>query len=170
MSLQSPLSKLYTSLIDRIKTKTPGIKFISQDLGQLEFYDDRPPVTFPCLLIDVGELNFTDAGNGMQIALTNITLRLALATYSDVSSLTSDQIRALGLQFYELEHQLCSDLHNWTPPHDELGALVRAATNTEKRDDNIRVRQITFSTSLQYDADTIDPTVTPMEITFNLNP
>jgi hypothetical protein len=61
-------------------------------------------------------------------------------------------VRELGLKHYEIEHQLGNLLHNWQPPHDELGALTRIATATEKRDDNIRVRVITFSIAMQYDA------------------
>lgn len=167
--LQSPISKLYNAVLDRIKSAVPGIRFINQDLGQLEFYDTKPPVSWPCVLIDVGELNFEEHLHNMQIATANIIIRLALTTYSDVSSLTTDQVRELGLKFFELEHELCNVLHNWQPPHDELGALVRTATATEKRDDNIRVRQITFTTSLQYDAEALAPTETPLDIIFTQN-
>lgn len=166
--LQSPISKLYTAVLDRIKAAAPGIRFITQDLGQLEFYDTKPPVSWPCVLIDVGDLNFEDGSHNFQIANASITLRLALTTYSDVSSLTSDQVRELGLEFYELEHKLGNVLHNWQPPHDELGALVRTATATEKREDNIRVRQITFTTTLQYDGDALAPTETPIQFNFQI--
>jgi hypothetical protein len=167
--MQSPLSKLYISVIDRFKAVLPSIRFITQDLGQLEFYDSKPPVSWPCALIDVGELVFEEALNNMQIANATITVRLALTTYSDVSSLSTDQVRELGLKFYELEHEVCAALHNWQPPHDELGVLVRTASNTEKRDDNIRVRQITFSITMQYDSTNIAPTTLPMNINTTIN-
>jgi hypothetical protein len=167
--LQSPISKLYTAILNRIKTNAIGIRFISQDLGQLEFYDNKPNVSFPCVLIDVGELNFEEGLHNLQIATATITLRLALTTYSDVSSLTTAEVRGKGLEYYELEHRLCNLLHNWRPEHDEIGAIIRTATATEKRDDNIRVRQITFSTSLQYDADALAPTETPLQVNFTIN-
>lgn len=168
--MNSPISKLYTAILDRIKIKVPAIRYISQDLGQLEFYDDKPPVSWPCVLIDVGDLNYEDASCGLQLATANITIRLALTTYSDVSSLTTAQVRELGLQFYELEHELSNILHNWQPPHDELGAIVRTASATEKRDDNIRVRQITFSTSLQYDSHSLAPSPTPIQFLTTIQP
>lgn len=170
MSLQSPFSKLYTATMQRITDVMPDIKFISQDLGQLDFYDERPPVTFPCALIDISEAAYEDAANDMQLVNANVTIRLAHATYSDVSNLPNAQVRELGLKYYETEHQLGNGLHNWQPPHDELGVLTRTATATEKRDDNIRVRVMTFSTCMQYDATLITPTPTPMEVVPNMLP
>ncbi len=170
MSLQSPFGKLYTSIMERITEAMPAIKFISQDLGQLDFYDDKPPVTWPCVLIDITEASFEEYLNDLQTVNANVTIRLAHTTYSDISNLSNTQVRELGLKHYELEHELCSYLHNWQPPHDELGVLTRIATATEKRDDNIRVRMITFSTCMQYDATLITPTPTPMEVVPNMLP
>jgi hypothetical protein len=163
MSNQSPLSKLYLAIQAHIKNNVPEIRFISQDLGQLEFYDDKPPVSYPCVLVDVGELLYEDASHNMQIASASVTLRLALASYSDVSNLAPAQVQNKALEFYDIENKLSSTLHNWQPANEFLGAMYRTATSTEKRDDNIRVRQITFSTSIQFNGDEIIPTPTPLQ-------
>jgi hypothetical protein len=163
--MNSPFAKLYTALITAIQATMPAIRYVSQDYGQLEFYDNTPPVSWPCVLLDVGDATFSDASHNMQLVNATVTLRLAHASYSDISSLPPAQVRELGLKHYELEHELCNILHNWQPPHDELGALTRIATATEKRDDNIRVRTITFSTSMQYDStSTAVSTPTPLVI------
>jgi hypothetical protein len=176
MPLQSPFANLYTAIMQRINTAMPAIKFISQDLGQLDLYDERPPVSWPCVLIDIGDAAFEDAGNNLQLATANVTLRLSHTTYSDISNLPNAQVRELGLKYYELEHELCSYLHGWQPvdaqgnEYDELGELCRVATATEKRDDNIRVRLITFSVAMQYDTTLINPTATPMQVVPNMLP
>jgi hypothetical protein len=168
MNNQSPLSKLYLAIVAFIETNVPEIRFISQDLGQLEFYDDKPPVSYPCVLIDVGELLYEDASHNMQIASASVTLRLALASYSDVSNLPNAQVRNKALEFYNIEHKLSSALHNWQPAEEMLGAMYRTATSTEKRDDNIRVRTIVFTTSIQYNGHIAQTTIIlpPLESTF----
>lgn len=165
--ITSPVANLYTATLDKIKSAAPSIRYINQDLGQLDFYDDKPPVSWPCALVDVGELTYNDAIHGMQIAAVNITIRLGLLSYSDTSSLATDQLRALGLQYYQLEHELGNALHKWQPAFDEIGTLVRVSVSTEKRDDNVRVRVLTFTCTLQYDGDALAPTITPLEIIAN---
>ena len=161
--MQSPLSKLYLAIVAHIETNVPEIRFISQDLGQLEFYDDKPPVSYPCVLIDVGELAYENMGQNMQIATASVTLRLALASYSDVSNLPNAQVRNKALEFYDIENKLSTLLHNWQPANEFLGAMYRTATSTEKRDDNIRVRNIVFATSIQFNGDDIIPTPTDLQ-------
>lgn len=161
--MQSPLSNLYTSFIERVKLVAPEIRFISQDTGQLEFYESTPPVSFPCLLVDIADLQFEEHMNSMQIAQVEIKARLALLNHSNPSNLSPTQVRELALKDYELEHMLGNGLHRWTPPHDELGTLSRTSSATEKREDNIRVRVLTFSCAIQYDGTYIAPTELPIE-------
>lgn len=163
MSNQSPLSKLYLAIVAHIQTHIPEIRFISQDLGQLEFYEDKPPVSYPCVLIDVGELLYEDASHDMQIATASVTLRLALASYSDVSNLAPALVQSKAMEFYDIENKLSGALHNWQPANEFLGTMYRTVTSTEKRDDNIRVRHITFSTSIQFNGTDIIPTPMPLQ-------
>jgi hypothetical protein len=78
-------------------------------------------------------------------------LRIALDTYSDSSNLAPASVRDQALKYYELEHTLGNALHQWQPPHDELGHLARVAASTEKRDDNIRIRQLSYTCAIEYD-------------------
>jgi len=156
--------------MDKIKIVAPNMRYISQDLGQLEFYDDKPPVSWPLSLIDIGEATFEEYLHNLQTVNVNVTIRIAHCTYSDVSNLPNTQVRELALTFYELEHAIGNALHNWTPPHDELGALTRISTSTEKRDDNIRVRVLTFNVSMQYDSEAISMRTIPLNVIGNTNP
>ena len=46
-------------VIETLKEEVPALRWIDADEGQLDFYtDDRPPVAFPCCLV---ELSMTDA-------------------------------------------------------------------------------------------------------------
>jgi hypothetical protein len=148
MALQSPEANLLNSLIEKIAEITADEKavyrYIEQDLGQLENYEMRPAVAWPCALIDIEELQYTDMQNHLeQMATGIITIRVGLVKYTDASNLTPVSIRDKAFQFYEVERRLCKALHGWAP--EGFGKLLRRAAGTERRDDDIRVRVIKFA-------------------------
>lgn len=161
--MQNPAANLYTAILAIIDEQMNEIRYASQDLGQIDFYDEKPPVSFPAALIDIDIPDFTDAGNACQLATANVTIRLAHTTYSDVSNLAPPDVRNLGLKLLDLEFKLRSLLHTWQPDLEDVGHLMCTSILTEKRDDNIRVRQLSFTTGIQYDANTIKPSKTPFQ-------
>lgn len=137
--LKSANANLLDGLITRIQQGVEEIRFIAQDVGQLENYDIRPAVSFPCLLIDLEDFNFSDNANyNLQQAEGIVSFRLGLVKYTDVNSLSTPQWRENALRYYELEHRLFNCLHGWSPVG--FGRLLRRATATERREDDIRVR------------------------------
>jgi len=144
MPVQSPFSQLYLSIVERIKTEVPEIKYIDQDLGQMENYDMRPAVAFPCALVDIDEFDFTDIGcNRTQNADGFVIIRLANPQWSSSSGNTTTAVREMGLSYYEVEHKLIQKLHGYAP--EGFNRLMRRKVRTEKRDDLYRVRIIAFS-------------------------
>lgn len=137
--LKSANANLFDRLITQVQQGVEEIRFVAQDVGQLENYDIRPAVSFPCLLIDLDDFNFSDsANNNTQQAEGIIIFRLGLVKYTDVNNLTTPQWRENALRYYELEHRLFTCLHGWSPVG--FGRLLRRATATERREDDIRVR------------------------------
>ena len=60
--IESPQANLFQSLIEKLKT-IDGLRYIDQDIGQLEHYEMRPAVSWPCCLIDIAEFNYSDQQN-----------------------------------------------------------------------------------------------------------
>ncbi|SEW02096.1 hypothetical protein SAMN05428988_1328 [Chitinophaga sp. YR573] len=137
--LLSPNANLFESLIQRIEIEVPEIRYIDQDLGQLENYDKRPAVAFPCMLIDIDEFKYSDvAGSNHQIGEGLIQFRLGLVQYSNSNNIAPTNVRANALRYYELENKVYVALHSWAPVG--FSRLSRRVNVTEKRDDDIRVR------------------------------
>lgn len=149
--MSSPFATIYEAILTQVKTTVPEIREIEQDLGQLENYETRPPVSFPCLLIDMGQFNFDDmGGRNQQHADGQIVLRLADLAWSNSNSLTPAKIRAQALRFYEIEQKLHVALHGWR--NTGFSKLLRRSSVPEQRNDtNIRVRIITYATSFEDD-------------------
>jgi len=162
--MNSIFANMYLEIIERIKVKVPEIKYINQDFGQIDNYEERPPVSFPCLLIDFESFGFSDMGSNCQIAEGTVKLRLATAPFSNQSSITPDIVQAKAMAYYELETKLYQALHGWQG--NVFGYLMREGVETEKREDELRVRAISFSTCFQDNSATdmiglvvVDPTL-----------
>jgi hypothetical protein len=150
MPLQSPEANLLNDLINKIDSLTQGgnklIRYTEQDFGQLENYEMRPAVAWPCALIDVEEMQYSDQQNHHeQLAQCIVTIRIGLVKYTDANSITPTNIREKGLQFYETESEVAKALHGWAPTG--FGKLLRRAAGTEHREDDIRVRVLKFAIS-----------------------
>lgn len=142
--MNSPFANIYLALIAQLQTNVPELQWIDHDLGQLEAYDgDRPPVAWPCLLIDFNETSF-EQRQRHQDAEMLITLRLAHDQYQQTHAEVPEYVQQQALQYYEVEYKV----------HQALQAqglsllvnpLIRVSATTEKREnDNFRVRRLVY--------------------------
>lgn len=144
--MQSPKAILFNTILEQIKLKAPIIRYIDQDLGQLENYGLRPEVSWPCCLIDIEDFKYTDIQAGYsQLAEGIVSLRIGLVKYTESNNLTPTNIRSNALAYYDTEHVVFKALHGWAP--SGFSKLLRRADGTEKRDDDIRVRVVKFAIS-----------------------
>lgn len=143
--MNSPFSSLLTQIISRIAENT-NVRFVTQDIGQLENYEIRPAVSWPCCLIDIDAFNFTDAQNNYeQLGQGSITVRIGLVKYTDLNNLTPEAAIDNAVNYLETEQQVYKALHAWAP--EGFSRCMRINTITERRDDDIRVRVLKFSIS-----------------------
>ena len=142
---------LFDQIVKRLTLKVPELRFIDQDLGQLEHYSNQPAVSWPCALVDIKEFNFTDIGNDhLQLGTGLIQIRVAHTPYSPSNSLAPQDVREKAVGYYALEQKVFKSLHGW----QEIGfsKLLRRYERTESRNDNIRVRAIGYFTSYTDDS------------------
>ena len=147
MSLTSPFATIFLATKQRILTEVPAIAFIDQELGQLR-NGNRPPVSWPCILIDFEDFVFKDLGENVQTASGTVVLRLGFAPHSNSSSVTPAPYLEKAFAYYDLEWILHKAIHGWSPGTD-MGAFARIAAATQKRNDNYRVREIRYSIAFE---------------------
>ncbi|RYF86952.1 MAG: hypothetical protein EOO03_11175 [Chitinophagaceae bacterium] len=144
----APEAKLYLAIVERIQKEAPEVRYIEQDLGQLENYQIRPAVSWPCALIDLDEIDFSDAGNDLvQIGQGFVQIRVGLVKYTDSNNLTPKNIRPNALRYMEQAEKLANALHGWAP--EGFGRLLLRKSVTEKRDDDIRAKVLRFEISFK---------------------
>ena len=146
--MESLFAQLFLAIQTHIKANVPAIKWIDQDLGQLEAYDIRPAVEFPCVLIDFPVAAYSNESQLVQWADVNISIRLGFAPFTSANSVAPDVSKEQALEYYEIENDLVKALHGFTA--DEcIQPMMRISAATERREDSYRVRDIQFTTGTE---------------------
>jgi hypothetical protein len=166
--MTSTFAQLFVAIQNRIKAITidgdPAFKWIDQDLMQIESHngDDRPPVSWPAVTIDIDDAAFTNLSDLAQQGVITVIIRIGFPPFSATSSITPAAYRNKALYYYDLENALHLSLHGWTPGvveiddagpitadlSDVFGHFIRTRVKTERRNDRIRVRQLTYTLSM----------------------
>lgn len=147
--MESPFANLFIALQAKIATDVPEVKWIDQEFGQLESYNDRyrPAVLFPCVLIDFAGWSFDESSGRGQTGVGRIVLRVGYPPFTYSSSITPQAQKEKALFAFEIEHKLYKQLHGWT--FAPFSPFVRRRVDTEKREDDIRVRVIEFESNVK---------------------
>jgi hypothetical protein len=146
MALTSFYGQLLLKIQDFVKEKLPEIRYCDQDLGQLDHYQDRPAVSFPCLLVDFTGTNYDQMMQMEEMGTAQLTLKLGFAPFSSANSLGPIEVKEKALQYYEFENILYQTFKGYSAD-EMMQPLNRKQDGTQKRDDVYRVRIIIFETS-----------------------
>lgn len=141
--MNSPFAQLFLALQTHVKSTVTHINYVAQDTGQLSV-KGRPPVSFPCVLIDFDKFSFGNMGEGVQTASGEVVLKLGFAPLSPTAHNTPDEYKDMALSYYELEWALHKALHGWSA-RASFGSMIRVSADTQNRSDGYRVREIRYS-------------------------
>ena len=144
--MNAPFANIFTSLQARVQSKVPAIAYVDQELGQLNA--TRPPVSWPCLLVDFEEFEFTCIAENVQAAKGTIVLRLGFMPLSASSQATPSAYRERSLNYYDIEWQLHKAMQGWSPGVD-FGSMNRISATTQRRKDGYRVRELSYSIAFE---------------------
>ena len=136
------LKHIFTAVQNRITEAVSQVQYVGEDWGQLDFYAERPPVRFPCVLFDVDEVKFAGRGRvKIQDAAAVITLRIADYRAVNVSALSG--IDSPALDMYDLLTDIYKALEGLGD--ETFSGLTRKQLVRVRRDDGIREYRMTFA-------------------------
>lgn len=141
--MNSPFATLFLALQQHIHDSMPAIRHIDQNLGQLSIAG-RPPVSWPCALIDFDDFSFSDLAANVQLANGAVVISLGFAPYSASSQASPLPVVQQALAYYDLEWALHKVLQGWSPGSD-FGSLNRISAVTLNRTDGYRVRELRYA-------------------------
>lgn len=153
--MNSKFSQLFLALQQRLSGlggRDKTIRYIDHDLGQL--LQEKPPLSYPAVLIDMGEFNYKMLGRNVQTAEGIVKLKLVLSPHSATSSLTPIEQREKGLKFYEVEEAIHQALQQWQPVYliegrdtirpNYFGAFSRVEARTDNKRTDLRVCELSY--------------------------
>lgn len=137
--------ELIIAVCDRITSKVPVIRWVDIEDGQLDV-KDRPPVVFPCALVDMAYTDCRTLTGGTQRVKAQITVRVAFQrlTPSSVSSAPSGARLCALSRFNDL-----NALHGalqWWNGGGLFNPLQRLRCIPERRSGDVRVYSLTYET------------------------
>lgn len=152
MATNSYFGQLFIDLSEHIKTAVPEIKWIDQDFGQLEQFEYRPAVSFPCVLIDFPLANYSNTGELSQMGDITVQLRLGFAPFDKSHASAPLLVREKAVDYYSIEQKIFEAVQGWNTAYTQ--PLIRINAGTEQRlsasdqadSIGLRVRVINFST------------------------
>lgn len=136
------------ALLTQLKTAA-FVKWIDMDIGQLENYDERPPVVFPCALVDISYPNTEDQTEESRIQDCDcvITVRLGFQPKGATNAAAGPVLNALAFSLLDNVNTVASTLQGFYLP-DASEPLTRKSQLPERRDDGLKVYQLQFRCSL----------------------
>jgi hypothetical protein len=145
---QSYYSLLLVALKARIQQVIPEILLVEQDWRQIDNNDSTPGISWPCVLIDFTPSYFGVESEMGQWGDVTIQLRLAFPPVTAPATISEQAIAG-----YEMEAKLYKALQGWQPTGQDGNAigqpLTRLQVITEDRSDDIRVRIVYFTTTIE---------------------
>lgn len=137
------MKHIIQDMINRLSAEVTDLKYVGQDWGQLSFYNERPPVKFPCALIDFDGGSFSNEGRNVQEGILQFTV--TLADWSQrVSRPAPNDMQNRELAIYDLMEDVYKALQGWTGGTD-YSPFVRVAVGKQVSPEGYRVRTITFT-------------------------
>lgn len=132
-------------LIDHIKENMPSLSLVDEDYGQLEAIDkedvDTYPVTFPCVLIDIPETEWSNLSGKSQKGKAKVNVRLVIDCYDDTHYGSGTEEKTL--ERAEMVKELHKILQGFRP--DEDGELIREKSRFYTWSHGIKVYEMLYS-------------------------
>lgn len=140
--------------LNEVQQKLKGceaLKAINEDWGQLDSYSPNPPTVFPCALIDITDLIFSNIGKdnsatpvNRQMAEGTITIIIANLKLSNTNERAPKSQKENAWKIWKIIEDIHKLLHGWKPT-SASGALMRTRLRRIRRDDGIQEYQVTYS-------------------------
>ncbi len=151
------MESLIYNLIGLISQEMPELRTVDEDYGQLENLrneqEDMYPLTFPAVLIDAPETEWSNASQGCQEGTAWLRVRLILDCYDDThaGSDTTDGILA--------RHETCQQLHHLVSGFRPvgMGEMVRTKSKFYTWSFGLKVYETTYTCAVE---DTVKRTAT----------
>lgn len=141
---------LLCNIINHISDNMPEVNLVDEDYGQLEAQEnenqDMYPLTYPAVLIDAPETEWSNLQGGSQEGTATIRVRLVLDCYDDThaGSGTTERIQERA----EMAHSLHTLLQGFAPDEEKSWKLNRQSSRYYTASHGIKVYEDSYTVTV----------------------
>lgn len=133
----------------------PQLKYIDENWGQLDYYSPNMPVQYPCTLIDVQQVQYSNIGKDLtktpqqrQIAQAQIKITIANMRLTNTSLLAPRRQKEDSWSIWTLIEMIHQKIHGFSLLPN-VTPLIRTSQNRTLRDDGIQEYEVYYSCEVQ---------------------
>jgi hypothetical protein len=131
-------------IIMGLLTGIDGVAWVDKDNKQLDIFDTKPAVPFPCILIRVSIPLTETAGPGIQVCTGQVIIRIASdLSVSETSSKAPQAALDRSLAYFNLVDAVYNKLQGYADNY--IQNLERVSSMEEDRRDGLTVVKTSFS-------------------------
>jgi hypothetical protein len=126
--------------------------FVDEDWAQLDVDAINPPVKFPCVLIDVSDIGFSNIGQDRtqtprqrQNGLLTIRLTVAAKKLSNTSGKAPQSQKDNAWKIYGYLEEIHKLLHGWCPVPQKSGKLERRSFNGISNQSGVQQKTVDYN-------------------------
>lgn len=146
------------TLLEKIQQKVSEIaelKHIDENWGQLDYYSPNMPVQYPCALIDVQQVQFTNLGKDItkkplqrQIGTVQIKITVANMRLTNSSMQAPRRQKEEVWVIWGIIEKIHQQLHG-VSLLPNISPLIRTSQNRTLRDDGLQEYEVYYSCEMQ---------------------
>lgn len=136
------MKQIFLSIQDRLSTMVPALRYIDKNWNQLNM--PQPPVQWPCCLIDLDNIDYSQTSSSDRLA--DATISLTIATQHTVRSSAKAPSKSDAYDILDVLESVMEALEGWRVP-DTTQALTRTRLQKAYSDQSYYVYTLTLTTA-----------------------
>ena len=136
------MKQIFLAIQDRLSTLVPALRYIDKNWNQLNL--TQPPVQWPCCLIDLDNIDYSQTSSSDRLA--DATISLTIATQHTVRSSAKAPSKSDAYDILDVLESVMGALEGWRVP-DTTQALTRTRLQKAYSDQSYYVYTLTFTTA-----------------------
>ena len=128
------------------------LKYVDFDEGQLNIAGERPPVAFPCCLIDIAYSDCKDLDEEEQLITAAVTIKLGFVPMGETRVGVPEAIKTRALTVFNTIGKVHDSLQGFTG-NDLFSPMSRKRATPSTRADKVKVYTIVYNTTFREDVE-----------------
>ena len=138
------MKTILNAVMQRLKEQVSELRYISEDWGQLDYYETMPPVKFPCALVSIDRVNYSVVAKDRRKAVVSVVVRIADAPSVTGNVAAPESYRNRAFAIFDLLEEVDEALNGLSG--DTFNQFSLESIYRDNRQDFIREYNMTFET------------------------